>query len=570
MFKYILKRLLLMIPTFIGATLLVFLILALVPGGPFERAVFQIQAAQMSSGEGGGGGSSVEGSSQLSPEVLDQLQRQYGLDKPLMVRYLIWLGLYPRETKSKKVAYDKPFRENLEYFKTGKRSRTYELQRWVRVRKEGGKDIVEVSGVGTDFKVDKGEFSRFPELPFADNIPKWFPNEEWKVKEVVDVYEVKDTSANVTKSIQVGKDFEVSFFVKSTETPTIQEDGKPEGYNKVTWVRVTPDNGGLKTEEGVVTSRISRNGDKVSTHLMQSDGSIKKVKYERDKQMYDYIETWKPASSWQKTVTEQLANPTQTAFSGIFTGDFGTSYVYDQPVLTLIGERLHISLFFGLIGFILSYMICIPLGIFKAIKHGSKFDFISSAIVFMGYATPGYAFGALMLVLFGGGSFLDIFPLGGFHSPTEVWEQMSWWEKVLDQLHHTFLPVLSYMVSAFATLTLLMKNSLMENLGQDYIRTAYAKGLPEKKIIFSHAVRNSLIPIATGIGGLIGVFFAGSLLIEKVFNIDGIALLGFQAVVSVDYPIFLGFLVFSIIILVLGNLISDICYMLIDPRIKLD
>ncbi|MEZ4888253.1 MAG: ABC transporter permease subunit [Chitinophagales bacterium] len=570
MFKYILKRLLLMIPTFIGATLLVFLILALVPGGPFEKAVFQLQAAQMSSGEGGGGSSSVEGSNQLSTEVLDQLRRQYGLDKPLMVRYLIWLGLYPREIKGKKIAYNKPFRENLEYFKTGERSRTYELQRWVRVRKEGDKEIIEVSGVGTDFKVSEGPYSKFPELPFADAIPNWYPNDEWKIREVMDVYEVKDTSVNVSKNIEVNKDFEKSFFTKSTETLEIQEDGKAEGYNKVTWVRVTRENGKLKTEEGVVTSRISRDGEKVSTHLVQSDGSIKKVPYERDKQLYDYITEWKPANNWQIAVTEKLANPTQTAFSGIFTGDFGTSYVYDQPVLSLIRERLPISMYFGIIGFLLTYLICIPLGIMKAVRHNTPFDFVSSAIVFMGYAVPGYAFGALMLVLFGGGTFMDIFPLGGFHSPTEVWEKMTFIQKVADQLHHTFLPVLSYMLGSFAFLTILMKNSLMDNLGQDYIRTAFAKGLDEKKVIYLHAVRNSLIPLATGIGGIIGLFLAGSYLIELVFNIDGIGKLGFEAIVSVDYPVFLGFLVLFIIVRLFGNLISDMCYVAVDPRIKFD
>ncbi len=571
MFKYILKRLLLMIPTFIGATLLVFLILALVPGGPFQKAVFQLQAAQISSGEGGGGSSGVDGSSQLSPEVLDQLRRQYGLDKPLLVRYLIWLGLYPRETKSKKIAYNKPFRENLEYFRSGgKRSRTYELQRWVRIRKEGDKDVVEVSGAGTDFKISDGPYSKFPELPFADNIPKWYPNEDWEINQVIDVFEVKDTSVNVQRKIEVGQEFEMSYFMKSNEAPTIKENGEDQVFNRATWVKVTSDNGKLKTEEGIVTYRIGRDGDKVLTHLMGEGNKLKKVPYEREKMPYEYITSWQPSNSWQIEMTEQMVNPTQIAFSGIFTGDFGTSYVYDQPVLTLIKERLPISLYFGIIGFILTYLICIPLGILKAVRHNTPFDLISSAIVFMGYAVPGYAFGALMLVLFGGGTFMDIFPLGGFHSPTEVWEKMTFMEKVWDQLHHTFLPVLSYMIGSFAFLTILMKNSLMDNLGQDYIRTAFAKGLDEKKVIFLHAVRNSLIPLATGIGGIIGIFLAGSYLIELVFNIDGIGKLGFEAIVSVDYPVFLGFLVLFILVRLFGNLISDMCYVAVDPRIKFD
>ena len=170
--------------------------------------------------------------------------------------------------------------------------------------------------------------------------------------------------------------------------------------------------------------------------------------------------------------------------------------------------------------------------------------------------------------MFGSGAFmgLELFPLGGFRSID--YDELSFFGKIADQIHHTVLPVICYMVGAFATLTILMKNSLMENLNQDYIRTAFAKGLPEEKVIYKHAVRNSLIPIATGLGGILGVFIAGSYLIELVFNIDGIGLLSFKAVVNSDYPIFLGFLVITILIMLFGRLLSDTLYVLIDPRIK--
>jgi len=246
--------------------------------------------------------------------------------------------------------------------------------------------------------------------------------------------------------------------------------------------------------------------------------------------------------------------------------DLGTSYVYAEPVWTAIKSRIHISLYFGLLGFIASYSICIPLGIMKAIKHGSQFDTLSSVLVFIGYSIPGWALGAVLLVLLGGGSFFDVFPLGEFRS--ENWAELTVWGKITDQLYHTVLPGIAWTITGFATLTLLMKNSLMENMGQDYVRTAFAKGLAEKRVIFVHAVRNSLIPLATGIGHLIGIFIAGSYLIEKTFNIDGIGLLGFNALIYRDYPVALGFLVIISIMRLFGNILSDVVYAVVDPRIR--
>ncbi|KXK57750.1 MAG: ABC transporter permease subunit [Chlorobi bacterium] len=246
----------------------------------------------------------------------------------------------------------------------------------------------------------------------------------------------------------------------------------------------------------------------------------------------------------------------------IATGDFGTSYIYSEPVLTVVTSRFPVSIFYGVIGFVLTYLVCIPLGIMKAVKHSSTFDVTSSAIVFVGYSIPGWALGAVLLVTLGG----TYFPLGEFRS--SGWEYMSTWDKIMDQLHHAVLPLCAYMIGNFATLTILMKNSLLENLGQDYVRTAFAKGLTERRVIFVHALRNSLIPIATGLGGLLGVIFAGSFLIEKVFNINGLGLVGYRAVVERDYAVVMGTLVFGLAIQLTGNIFSDMLYVIIDPRIK--
>lgn len=246
--------------------------------------------------------------------------------------------------------------------------------------------------------------------------------------------------------------------------------------------------------------------------------------------------------------------------------DLGRSYVYQDPVWDVIKARFPVSIFLGLTGFTLSYLVCIPLGVWKAVKHGSKFDFVSSLVVFLGYSIPGWALGTALLVLFGGGSFWNIFPLGGFRP--DNWEYLGFIEKVTQQLYYMCLPVLCYMIAEFATLTILTKNSLMENLGQDYVRTAFAKGLNERRVIFVHALRNSLIPLATGFGTVFSLILAGSFLIEKVFNIDGMGFLGYNAILQRDYPVALGILVVSSLLMLIGNIASDIVYVIVDPRIR--
>jgi microcin C transport system permease protein len=246
--------------------------------------------------------------------------------------------------------------------------------------------------------------------------------------------------------------------------------------------------------------------------------------------------------------------------------NLGRSYVYQDPVWDVIKARFPVSIFLGLSGFFLSYVVCVPLGVYKAIRHGTKFDLVSSVIVFLGYSIPGWALGTALLVLFGGGSFWSLFPLGGFRP--DNWDYLDFFQKVAAQLHYMFLPVFCYMIGSFATLTILMKNSVMENLGQDYIRTAFAKGLTERRVIFVHALRNSLIPIATGLGNVIGLILAGSFLIEKVFNIDGMGYLGYTSILQRDYPVALGILVIDSVLMLVGNILSDMIYVVVDPRIR--
>jgi len=233
----------------------------------------------------------------------------------------------------------------------------------------------------------------------------------------------------------------------------------------------------------------------------------------------------------------------------------------------LIKERFKVSLIFGIAGFVLSYMVCIPLGIIKALKHNKMFDLVSSVIVFAGYAVPAFAFGMVLKMLFCGtvDGLWDIFPVSGFYS--ENFSSLSFIEKTNDIFMHMFLPVLCYIIGNFAILTLLMKNSLIDEIGKDYIRTVLAKGGSFKRAVWGHALRNSLIPIATGFGSILTVMFAGSVIIEQVFEIPGMGRLSLESIVGRDYPVFMGILSLTSVLGLAGNILSDFAYVIIDPRI---
>ena len=256
-----------------------------------------------------------------------------------------------------------------------------------------------------------------------------------------------------------------------------------------------------------------------------------------------------------------------TWLGGAITGDLGQSYSYNRPVMGVILERMPISLFFGLTSFLLSYAVCIPLGMWKARKHHSLFDTMSSIAIFAGYVIPGYALGILLIIFFAGGTFLDLFPLRGVVS--DNFEMLSFPAQVLDFLHHMVLPMICYMVGEFAFLTMLMKNSILEEIRKDYMRTAVLKGMLPKTALFRHALRNALIPIATRMSEIFTLVFAGALLIEKVFDIDGMGLLVWNSIVSRDYNVVMGIILISSLLTLFGRLFSDLLYTYIDPRIRL-
>lgn len=245
-------------------------------------------------------------------------------------------------------------------------------------------------------------------------------------------------------------------------------------------------------------------------------------------------------------------------------GDLGDSYRYNEPVWDVISDRFPVSLYYGIVTLIITYSVCIPLGILKAIRHKTVVDNITSILIFVGYAIPGYALGSLLLLYFS--VRLDWFPIGGFVSYD--FADLSLWAKIGDLASHSVLPLICYLVGSFALVTLLLKNHLMDNLAADYMRTAIAKGVSFRKAVTRHAMRNSLIPIATTFGQNITLLVSGSFLIETIFDIDGFGLLGLTSIVDRDYPVVMGIVLLSSFLLLIGNIISDFLVALVDPRIR--
>lgn len=251
---------------------------------------------------------------------------------------------------------------------------------------------------------------------------------------------------------------------------------------------------------------------------------------------------------------------------GLLQGSLGVSYKYHEPVGAMIRDRLPVSLYFGLLGALITYLVSVPLGVVKALHHRGWFDSLSSVAIFTGYAVPGFALGAVLLVYLG--ARLEWFPMYGITDPD--FDSMSLGEQIKDLAMHTVLPLLCYVVSTFAMTTMMMKNSLMENISADYVRTAVAKGVSFRRAVWGHAFRNAFIPLASSLGGVFCTVVSGSILIERVFDIQGFGLLSFQALMDKDYSLVMGTLLLTSVLIILGNLLSDILVALIDPRIKFD
>ncbi len=249
--------------------------------------------------------------------------------------------------------------------------------------------------------------------------------------------------------------------------------------------------------------------------------------------------------------------------------DFGESYFRDVSVIDLIKEKLPVSVSLGLWTTLITYLISIPLGIRKAVRDGSRFDVWTSVVIVIGTAIPGFLFAVLLIVVFAGGSYLDWFPLRGLVS--DNWSDLSWPARILDYLWHMVLPITALVIGSFAALTMLTKNSFIEQLGQQYVLTARAKGLTERQVLIGHVFRNAMLIVIAGFpAAFVGILFTGSLIVEIIFSLDGLGLLGFEAAINRDYPVMLATLYIFTLIGLLLRIISDLTYVLVDPRIDFE
>jgi microcin C transport system permease protein len=445
--SYFLRRLLLIPPTLIGITLLAFTVTRFVPGGAMDR---MLQQAARGADQGGKTSSSKQSQSGLNEEQLEELEEQYGLDKPVLVAYLQWLGLAPREVRISKGEYDA----------------------------EGEEKIgSEIDTATTAVVVLRGD----------------------------------------GRAVLVKRD------ASAVRSALFQETGLP----------VTAENWKVRYEsEKIRQDRYQRrNGDKDKLPSYRSRAVIY-----------------------------------QTYFSGLLQGDLGRSQIYNEPVDRMILSRIPVAAYFGLLTAFITYAVCLPLGVLKALKHRTFIDTASSVLIFLGYSIPGFALGAILLVHLG--ARMNYFPLFGLTSPD--FDQMNDWAKVKDIAHHTVLPLLCYVVGSFAMLTMLTKNSLMDNLAADYVRTAMAKGVSFPKAVFGHAFRNSMIPIATSLGSLVEIFIGGSMLIETVFDIQGFGLMQYHSVLERDVPVIMGTLTIAALLMLVGQVLSDFIVAMVDPRIKFE
>ncbi len=445
--SYFLRRLLLIPPTLIGITLLVFTITRFVPGGPMDR---MLQQAASGGEKGGKRSTSSQSQGGMSDEQLEELEEQFGLDKPTLIAYCQWLGLAPREVR-----------------------------------------------------ISKGEYG--------------------------------DSGDEM-----IGSEIDAA----TTTEVVLKGDGRA--------VRV------IRKNEAIASALFTETGKPI-----EPEGW--KIRYETEQNRQ---------ARFQRRNTEKEKPPAyspraviyQTRFSGLLQGDLGRSMVYNDPVHDMVLSRMPVAMYFGLLTAILTYAVCLPLGVLKALKHRTFIDTSSSVLIFLGYSIPGFALGAILLVHLG--ARMNLFPLFGLTSPD--FDEMGSWDQVKDLARHTVLPLLCYLIGSFAMLTMLTKNSLMDNLAADYVRTAVAKGASFRKAVFGHAFRNSMIPIATSLGDLVGIFVGGSMLIETVFDIQGFGLLQYQAVLERDVPVIMGTLTIAAFLMLIGQVISDVIVAMVDPRIKFE
>lgn len=505
MLNYFIRRLLLVPVTFIAITFMVYAIVRSAPGGPIQQLERQLQSA---GGEAGGGGGLIDsGDMALSEDAKDELRQYYNLDKSIFVGYLEWLGVKPRTVRSS-IGIDQ--REAEPAFWT----RAYELQR----------------------SYDQAQ----------DGLEAKAREKDWQLEGENDFL------------VPIGKDRrsrEPDFFSKADELAAA-------GVERLSDLSEHLEERGYERIGSKIYGPLTELEKIASPEYFREISALVETRNDAKQRLDEYLD------ARSRVYQNDNFYDVDRRFGGILQGDFGRSTQKSKPALEVITDRFPVSVYFGLIGYIATWLVCVPLGVLKAIRHKSWFDTITSVIVFFGYAIPGFIAALILIIALTGE--INILPAGNFQSDNwdEMWAAGNYWWCIKDRVEHTIIPMIGYMVGSFATMTVLMKNSLLENLGADYVRTAFAKGLSERRVIFLHALRNSLIPITATIGYALGILFAGSFLIEQTCNINGMGKLGIDSIQQRDYPVIMGILVFGVLIRLVGNIISDLTWALIDPRIR--
>jgi len=313
-----------------------------------------------------------------------------------------------------------------------------------------------------------------------------------------------------------------------------------------------------------ITERVTRTGTSETLTSIRSDGSRSKYRGAQGLDP-DFIKALEKQFGFDQPLHHRFI----TMMKNYLVFDFGESFFRDRKVVDLVLDKMPVSISLGIWTTLLAYLISIPLGIAKAVRDGSRFDVWSSIVVIVGMAIPAFLFAVFLLVFFAGGSYLDWFPLTGLTS--ENWDTLSWWGQVTDYLWHITLPVITMTIGGFATLAMLTKNSFLDQINQQYVLTARAKGLSQSRVLYGHVFRNAMLIVIAGFpGAFVGILFTGSLLIEIIFSLDGLGLLGFEATFKRDYPVMFGTLFFLSLLGVVMSLIGDLTYMVVDPRIDFE
>jgi microcin C transport system permease protein len=578
---YLIRRLLLMIPTFIGVTLIIFAILAYVPGGPVEQEIMNLRG--VGGGEGGGGKAR---DTEVTPEMVYKIKKKYGLHHPWYIQYGKWLqGLFPMRFSESlfsldlntEMAQEKiPEALHLKFAKSQIR-----LSETAQVHSHGnGTWSIHDSKEEQNFFLYKDIESLLAlfllpvkaqgVLPSTLGLAKDIQGKTLSESVKAALLAQKCKLSNSVEWIEGGEDGKRFFLHDKQEQRVyglVRQSDAPESAFNLFILDEMIDKLNTRYQKSLDQKKLTsdlKERLRLSKTVLSSESSIEILKADQLWQMSD------PLSKKNYMVLQIEEGEIKVLRKKIqfCPPDLGMSWKYGEPVWNRIGSRVKISVVLGLLGFAISYLVCIPLGVLKALKHNTPLDVWTSIAIFMGYAIPGWVLGTVLLVFLGGGTFdFKLFPLRDYYP--DDWKSRTNWGLFLGYLYHCTLPILCYMAGMFASTTILMKNSLMENLSQDYVRTAFAKGLPERRVIFVHALRNSMIPLATGLGHALSWITAGSFLIENVFNIDGMGRLSYTSIVERDYPVAIGIIVINAVLLMIGNILADFLLILFDPRIKL-